>query len=118
VPQEAENIGSSSTEVEEVMKAIIDIPVDGDKCGSCVLSVWNGGPNGWAWICPLFEERLTQRYWKSDNGWKKTRMLKTETLTRCQGCLAATKTFAELEEKHLKAEIIRYAAGDETCPSK
>jgi hypothetical protein len=95
------------------MKAIIDLPVNGDLCGKCTLAFWGADRNGWAWVCSLFNHALTTRYWKQDTGWKKMRMMKPETLSRCRGCCEATKALAELEEKHLKAEIIRYAAGED-----
>jgi len=94
------------------MRAIIDLPVNENLCGRCTLAFWGANNSGWAWVCSLFNAALTSRFWKNEMGWKKNRMLKPETLNRCQACFTATRTLAEMEEKHLKAEIIRYAGED------
>ena len=72
------------------MKATIDIPANGDRCGACQLMRWEENPNGWAWVCLPFSERLTNRYWRTDIGWKRQRSADTSKLLRCDGCREAT----------------------------
>ena len=79
------------------MNAVVNLRVKDKFCGDCLLPVWEENPNGWAWTCPLFETRLTNRYWSSDRGWKQMRMQPTNRLHRCGACVDATDRAEGLE---------------------
>lgn len=72
-------------------KIPIELPA-GEQCGPCRFPKWEGNPNGFAWVCPVFEFTLSPRVWMNEKrAYKHERDRDVSLLRKCEACIKATK---------------------------